>query len=581
MRRVIGLGLGVVALGIAPNALSEVSGNLPVLKGRATAGASAVALADFNGKTVALVADEDDSAIHVFETSPPKEIAVAKVPGAPTQVLVTKAGRVYVSLRDKGQVAILEGKGGDARQLIQKGTIDTGGEPIALATTPDVSAYNLADRSLKFSTVVDREPRAIAMSSDGSRAFVTHAMGAKLTTVTMADGTSRVADTSASATNGNVNAVPRTRVGTQGFAIARREGKIFAPMVMADPETPETYYGSSLETLSVIVVDEVSGAISSGTQVAIQGYAYPRPLEKCLLPRAAAVTNDGKLFVGCAGEKDVYGFDATASDPKSKPVATRAFSDSIAAIAIDEGAKSLVAWSQMGRSLSVGGLDGSAPVVAKASGGPGDTAIARGRRLFHNVEGKTASDGRSCASCHTDGRDDGLVWNTPEGERQTPMLAGRLADTAPYGWTRDAKTFHDYVNGTVQRLQGHGFQKTELDDLAAYVMSLKGPTQKTDTALVEKGKALFASASTGCATCHSGAATTDNAKHGIVDPKTKVEQAYATPSLRFVGGTAPYFHDGRYNTLRSLLVSNDAYMGRARSLDAADLDALEAYLKSL
>ena len=36
--------------------------------------------------------------------------------------------------------------------------------------------------------------------------------------------------------------------------------------------------------------------------------------------------------------------------------------------------------------------------------------------------------------------------------------------------------------------------------------------------------------------------------HADRDPK------FETPTLRFVSGTAPYFHDGRYRTLRELLV---------------------------
>jgi cytochrome c peroxidase len=57
--------------------------------------------------------------------------------------------------------------------------------------------------------------------------------------------------------------------------------------------------------------------------------------------------------------------------------------------------------------------------------------------------------------------------------------------------------------------------------------------------------------------------------------------AFDTPSLRFVGGTAPYFHDGRYPTLRSLLASKDGPMGAARNRSAEDLDALEAFVQSL
>jgi cytochrome c peroxidase len=264
---------------------------------------------------------------------------------------------------------------------------------------------------------------------------------------------------------------------------------------------------------------------------------------------------------------------------------TRNVGDAPSALAFDESTRRLVAWSQMGRTLAVTGItDGAGALdVANAAAGTMPAAVARGRRLFHAVDGRTASDGRACASCHTDGRDDGFVWTTPEGPRQTPMLAGRLEGTAPFGWTRDAKTFHDYVRGTAQRLRGRGFSNAELDDLAAYVMSLKAPPRATaDAALVKRGTELFTAS--GCATCHKGAMTTDNLQHPVVDAMLNVRTAgrsFATPSLRFVGGTAPYFHDGRYPTLRALLTSNDPNMGTGKNLPAADLDALEAYLRSL
>jgi hypothetical protein len=71
-------------------------------------------------------------------------------------------------------------------------------------------------------------------------------------------------------------------------------------------------------------------------------------------------------------------------------------------------------------------------------------------------------------------------------------------------------------------------------------------------------------------------------KHSVANLEgTGTSGSYATPSLRFVGGTGPYFHDGRYPTLHKLLVSNDPNMGRARDLPAAEIDALEKYLESL
>ena len=57
--------------------------------------------------------------------------------------------------------------------------------------------------------------------------------------------------------------------------------------------------------------------------------------------------------------------------------------------------------------------------------------------------------------------------------------------------------------------------------------------------------------------------------------------AFDTPSLRFVGGTAPYFHDGRYPTLDALLSDPGSRMGKSASLPVADRVALAAYLRTL
>jgi hypothetical protein len=54
-----------------------------------------------------------------------------------------------------------------------------------------------------------------------------------------------------------------------------------------------------------------------------------------------------------------------------------------------------------------------------------------------------------------------------------------------------------------------------------------------------------------------------------------------TPSLRFLSGTAPYFHDGRYATIEALLADPTSRMGDLSTLSAGDRAALAAYLRSL
>jgi cytochrome c peroxidase len=56
---------------------------------------------------------------------------------------------------------------------------------------------------------------------------------------------------------------------------------------------------------------------------------------------------------------------------------------------------------------------------------------------------------------------------------------------------------------------------------------------------------------------------------------------FNTPSLRFVSGGGPYFHDGRYKTLQQLLTDADRKMGHTAQLSGDDLQSLESYLRSL
>jgi cytochrome c peroxidase len=164
------------------------------------------------------------------------------------------------------------------------------------------------------------------------------------------------------------------------------------------------------------------------------------------------------------------------------------------------------------------------------------------------------------------------------------MLLGRLEDTAPYGWNGAGKDLTAHVAETQKRLSGTGITAAERQALIVYVSSLRAPepTPRRDTA-VEQGEELFHSQGTGCASCHLGDdALTDRLKHDVKSRgRGDPERAFDTPSLRFVGRSAPYFHDGRYATLGDVLRGAEGTMGHTAHLSPFDLAALEAYLASL
>ena len=261
-----------------------------------------------------------------------------------------------------------------------------------------------------------------------------------------------------------------------------------------------------------------------------------------------------------------------------------------------------------------------------------------GRQLFY-LSYHVVSGGLGCAGCHPDGRDDGHVWRettlTPEGgkpftnffgsiysasylvgrwpteklkiettepqasghARQTPMLAGRVSAKGPYGWLGESKDLEARLVG------GFGLHRWETDDaseglkiamarmIAKFLQQgLVPPPVETHPLTDEerKGKAIFLSPEANCASCH--APDTDYTNRSVAalalaggPPGFVAEKnaAYKTPSLLFIGGTAPYFHDGRYATLEELVEKNGAQMGKTSHLDAEQKKALVAFLKTL
>ena len=59
------------------------------------------------------------------------------------------------------------------------------------------------------------------------------------------------------------------------------------------------------------------------------------------------------------------------------------------------------------------------------------------------------------------------------------------------------------------------------------------------------------------------------------------DKKFNTPSLKFLSGRAPYFHDGRYKTLDDLLAKSDGQMGHTKHLSKAERADLLAYLRTL
>ncbi|MFO7567576.1 MAG: c-type cytochrome [Enhygromyxa sp.] len=210
-------------------------------------------------------------------------------------------------------------------------------------------------------------------------------------------------------------------------------------------------------------------------------------------------------------------------------------------------------------------------------------AAQRGAELFRRGEDPRVSTAgvMACASCHAEGRTDGLSWRIEGHNLQTPLLAGRLMGTHPFKWDGKDKDLPTSLTNTVGRLGGTGLSPAEVGDLQAFLESLPEPIAPsvTDAEAIARGKALFESEEAACAACHSGPGLADGVQHDLATNIGKVD----TPSLIGLAHTAPYYHDGSARTLRALLTDKGSIhdMGSTAHLSSAELDDLIAYLESL
>ncbi|MEZ4375722.1 MAG: hypothetical protein R3B07_33235 [Polyangiaceae bacterium] len=570
---------------------------------------SSVALLSAAGRTLALVADEDQDALATFDLQQRRQVAVTVLGAAPSQIRVLEDGRIAATLKDANRVALFELTAVD-HPLKALCSASTPSEPFGLAEwrqtllvtsawDPQLSALNVDSLRKEFHVTLEREPRAVLV--EGDRAFVSHAIGSRVSVVDLAGQLHQARPVSL-----DLDGHFSTRKVTQGFALAREHWedatRIFAPGAAAfsgDPVVSHGYgrFRARAHLPVVAVLDprrEVSltrftdeGAVARPARDHVSGWG-----EECILPRASAA-RDGRLYVACQGTDSVVELDARAADPIRVELTRYPVPPGPTGLAVSDS--EVVVWSQFARELAL--------IDLSKSGRPAVTRITswtpvvpryteqqlRGRELFNRTfDLRISIDGRACASCHPDGRDDGLTWSTSDGPRQSIMLAGRLQNTAPFGWFGTHRDLDHHLSITLASLGGRGFNgargKHDAEALKAWLEVMPAPT-RTETPKIDpeftRGAALFFDAKTACSRCHLDGQT-DRKRHDVKSGSSAERSTYFdTPNLAFVGATGPYFHDGRYATLAAMLRATDTHMGDSSQLSDSEISALVRFLQTL
>lgn len=580
-----------------------------------------------NIQSGAMVASSDRSALYVVSADDdllvrfrPEDqtVEALDLPGEPTRItrvgdglLVTlRAKRTLVRVRDEGLGLAVERR------------IEVGAEPYGVAASPDgrrvYVSESVGGRVLELEAEHLDRLRSWTLAG-GPRGLAVHPSGRRLYVSGSAPGTMYAVDVESGdvahlvappAESGGVPMSPRI---TGDPAVSPDGARVAFPAVFVQNGTPiprspggSTYYdstGGRRRIVPAVVVFSTDAAGRPTGEAELVRFDVP---EYSSYPSSVRFSDDGDVVFATlegagvvasaeldegavfgVGDGFVYRY-LVVSTTAAGPRALAFLGDDVFVFGFLDRAVARLPREAIAARGNAGFFEGPRGVAITDRRRSDDWEL--GRRLFYSTNDPRVSAAEvdvSCATCHFEGRDDGLTWHFFEGAsrtpapRQTPSLVGKVSEREPVTWTGAVATVADDAFATGQQLMG----ATRMTDEAAraiarYVDTIRAvdpPLRAADTRAVDRGRRLFERADVGCARCHSGPQRTDNQVHEV-----RGGARFVTPGLRGVAATPPYFHDGSAKDLRAVLETSDQLgMGRTDHLNEQELDDLEAYLRSL
>jgi PKD repeat protein len=546
----------------------------------------------------------------------------------PRGVAVDTAGNAWVTCRDADRLVVLDDAGG----LVESIDLGHGSAPMGVAisgTSAYVSLegrgqlrrYSTATRAQTGSLNVGPTPRAIAVTADGSRVLVTRFVST--------EEYGQVYDVNAAAMT-LTRTIPLHRDRGRDGSSAGRGVPNFVSSITISPDGQFAYYtavkanthrgtffdqgrntNDPLDPDNTVraMVGRIS-LISNNEPFVSDIDSYRIDVDNSESPTSVEFTPRGDyFFVTLQGNNNVAVFDdlLLRASPRSLSVKSTKgrFPTGLApqGAVFDAATNRLFTADFMGRSVTVHELGGFLSLgrretdrvaVAAIDSDKLAPQVLLGKRVFYQAADASGLSGLptmslegyiSCASCHVDGRHDGMTWDFTqrgEGLRNTTDLRGRggLAHGNVH-WTGNFDEIQDFVIDVVNEFGGgqgmlppgespnpplgppNAGRSAELDALAAYVASLgreslpRSPHRNADgtrTSSADAGEAVFASLD--CASCHGGENYTDSISRTTGTLRTSSGQRLGaaltgidTPTLLGLWDAAPYFHDGSAKTL--------------------------------
>jgi hypothetical protein len=224
---------------------------------------------------------------------------------------------------------------------------------------------------------------------------------------------------------------------------------------------------------------------------------------------------------------------------------------------------------------------------------PAVDAARRGEIAFHDAR-LCFQQWLSCATCHPEGRTDGLNWDLMNDGAGNPKSTRSLVFSHRTGPLMSRGVRSDFQGAVAAGFEHILFRQAPPEtrrDVQTYLRGLRPEPSPflADGQLspaARRGKALFHDPQVACARCHTGPLGFDSRAHNVGTHGSddwEGEDRFFTPKLVELWRTAPYLHHGKACTLRDVLTKynpNDRH-GRTSQLSEPEIQALVEYLKTL
>jgi len=577
---------------------------------------------------IAVVADKAGSRLYVAEHTGRRIAVIDAAEGKVTQKLPLPSRPTGLTLTPDGKSLLVTAGLGDGKLVIfdtasgrRTGLVDAGHSPAAPVVGPNGAIY-VCDRFrnavLAFaegdpkplSIGVSRQPVALGLGDGGKTLVVAnhlpvgradrHFTAAVITLINTASG--KV-----------VKELPLPNGGTNLRDVAiSPDGKLACVThILARYRSPTVQLETWINTNAITIVDVPGGRIVNTVLLDDRNNGAANPW-------GAAWTDDGAyICVNHAGTHEISvidwaglkrKLDSAAAEGQSDHVPNRLsflgqlrkrirlkgvgprgltaigsniyaamhFSDSICTLDVESGARPAPRTIRLGPALPL-------------------TRTRKGEMHFNDASEMCFHQWQSCASCHPDGRVDGLNWdlvNDGWGNLKSTKSMLWSHQTPPAMISGVRANARAAIEAGLKHIQFVDRSEADAACIEEYFKSLRpAPSphlvKQADDSLglsesARRGEVLFKSAR--CAACHKGPCLTDMKTHDVgTGIYTEQGRKFDTPTLREVWRTGPYLYDGRAATMREVFEKfnpNDKH-GSTGKLNKQQIADLCEYVLSL